>query len=75
MHQLHHGCRLAAGLMAAIGSIDRFTSPQSLRLRESNATLHSAKFNIDRDIPGGATVVTGNAEDLRRTGVPVENPF
>jgi hypothetical protein len=23
----------------------------SLRLRESNATLHSAKFNIDRDIP------------------------
>lgn len=23
----------------------------SLRLRESNATLHSEKFNIDRDIP------------------------
>jgi len=23
----------------------------SLRLRESNATLHSEKFNIERDIP------------------------
>jgi len=23
----------------------------SLRLRESNATLHPKKFNIDRDIP------------------------
>jgi len=28
-----------------------FDTP-SLRLRESNATLHSEKFNIDRDIPG-----------------------
>ena len=29
-------------------------NPPSLRLRESNATLHSAKFNIDRDIPGSS---------------------
>lgn len=39
----------------------------SLRLRESNATLHSAKFNIDRDIPslnppGGESVTTADFE-------------
>jgi hypothetical protein len=41
-----------------------FDTP-SLRLRESNATLHSEKFNIDRDIPihcdGARFIPKGNA--------------